>query len=63
MEMDFSPATLPDHQQLLLLYSPFPASFVVLSSEVWSDGGTQVSPGHDGATQSGEIHGLLPTVS
>lgn len=35
MEMDFFPATLPDQQQLLLLYSPFPASFVVSRPEVW----------------------------
>lgn len=56
----FQPLYLTN-QHLLLLYSPFPASFVVPSPEVRASGVTQVSPGHDAATQSGEIHGLLPT--
>lgn len=56
MEMHFFPATL-----LLLLYSRFPASFVVPSAEVWGSGVTQVSPGQDAVTQPAEIHGLPPT--
>lgn len=48
-------------QQLLLLYSPFPAQFVAPGPEVWGNGVTQVSRGHDAVTGPGEIHALLLT--